>query len=411
MVNRFRLETQERRSFRRALSTRKSINFDEDPAPGSPAGSPFDESRRRTNSMDAPPTVAAAAKPATVARGNSRRIIDRKGSGGANAKLLRSDSSVGELITSSNAPTPPSMIAATFSSPKLRRGSVDSGMRMFGDTLSVIDSLPAQVMGQDSEEIEDAASLRNHVIVFGQMDHIQMFVAELRKPLLINEAYHQILIVNPGMPRKWYQIQNRYKDVYFLDCAVSSSYELTLMNVRQAYSMVLLAARETISVEDTSNIDSETLFMYLKMERFVPKEVFFTVELASSNNMGVLNSAIVRRSRIEKDANQKDSNWGGTSTGLASCVKGVHNFRTSMDVNAMLNQLRSEAAFSKQAMLVKQTSGTFSRMASMRKIQPIGVDAFLNDRRMSMSAMRRTSSGSSPPSDSKRETKVILCPD
>lgn len=51
-----------------------------------------------------------------------------------------------------------------------------------------------------------------------------------------------------------------------------------------------------LQVEE-ENIDSGTLFTYLKLEQFIPRGVFFSVELTCSSNMAVLNATIMRRVR------------------------------------------------------------------------------------------------------------------
>ena len=40
-------------------------------------------------------------------------------------------------------------------------------------------------------------------------------------------------------------------------------------------------------------MDSDTLFAYLKLEKYIPRDVFFTVELSCISNIAVLNSSIM----------------------------------------------------------------------------------------------------------------------
>eukprot|EP00602_Paraphysomonas_sp_CaronLab_P005050 CAMPEP_0185030594 /NCGR_PEP_ID=MMETSP1103-20130426/17565_1 /TAXON_ID=36769 /ORGANISM="Paraphysomonas bandaiensis, Strain Caron Lab Isolate" /LENGTH=1609 /DNA_ID=CAMNT_0027565787 /DNA_START=240 /DNA_END=5069 /DNA_ORIENTATION=+ len=337
LVSKFKADKEEKRKLRRVLSTRTSSIHDEDNKRGE-----------------------------SVKKSTSR-------------KFGRSESGAGEIIQSTAAQSGPSgsgiarrVAAVMRTAPVLanqsRRGSLDAALPQFSND-SVQKSVPR--FGAPSEEIYDAADLKGHIIFFGCMDHILLLVSELRKPLVVDDAYHPILIVNPGEPRKWHQIQSRYDDVYFLDSNVSSNQELTLMNVRAAYALVLLASRERINVDETSNVDSDAIFKYLKVERFVPRDVFFTVELSCPNNMGVLNSAIVRRSKLERDVTSRGPLWGDTGTGLASCLKGNYKFRNSIDVDVLLGHMKTEAVLDQHKECIQLTAGKFSRRrqsAAMRRL-------------------------------------------
>jgi hypothetical protein len=260
--------------------------------------------------------------------------------------LSRADSSIGEIITMStvtdkNAILRRSAQLGQFS--KTRRPSVDSG-------LNALTSV--QMKGRPSDEIEDASHLKNHIIVFGCMDYISIFVLELRKKLISDSDYRPILIVSPQEPRKWYQIRTKQNDIFLLTSTVTSAQDLILMNIRDAHALVLLAHRQAISVDETSNVDSESLFLYLTIEKLIPRNVFFTVELCRPNNMGVLNSVIVRRNKIEKNTILQPKNmtalatamYGNDSagTGLSLKLRGSHKFRGSVDISGMMNRLQSE---------------------------------------------------------------------
>jgi hypothetical protein len=52
-----------------------------------------------------------------------------------------------------------------------------------------------------------------------------------------------------------------------------------------------------MSQVEEENIDSSTLFAYLKLEQYIPRQVFFSVELTCSSNMAVLNATIMKRAR------------------------------------------------------------------------------------------------------------------
>jgi hypothetical protein len=78
---------------------------------------------------------------------------------------------------------------------------------------------------------------------------------------------------------------------------------------------------------EEENIDSSTLFAYLKLEQYIPRDVFFSVELTCSSNMAVLNATIMKRARrnpseyfrssraseiqLKKEGNGNDNNSAG----------------------------------------------------------------------------------------------------
>jgi hypothetical protein len=80
--------------------------------------------------------------------------------------------------------------------------------------------------------------------------------------------------------------------------------------------------------------------------------VFFTVELCRPNNMGVLNSVIVRRNKLEKNGNSQRKDvtslaaamYGNDAagTGLSLKLRGSHKFRGSVDIGSMMNRLQSD---------------------------------------------------------------------
>ena len=57
----------------------------------------------------------------------------------------------------------------------------------------------------------------------------------------------------------------------------------------------MLADRDQLAVVDDENLDAENLFAYLLLEKYVPRNVFFTAELTFESNMVVLNSCILQR--------------------------------------------------------------------------------------------------------------------
>lgn len=150
-------------------------------------------------------------------------------------------------------------------------------------------------LGHVSEELEDANALHDHIIVFGCVSNLHVFIAELRRPLIVSNSYHAIVVVNEEEPPRWEHITEAYNDVYFIRGKMVSSFDFNRSNVKKAFAVVLLAGRNSVTKVEEENIDADTLFAYLKLEKFIPRSVFFTVELTCASNMAVLNSTVVRR--------------------------------------------------------------------------------------------------------------------
>ena len=128
--------------------------------------------------------------------------------------------------------------------------------------------------------------LRNHIIVFGNTDCLSIFIPELRRPAVRGETYHPLVIVSPTEPQGWKIIKERYNDIYFLRGSLTRSAVFNSANIPKAFAVILFADRDRTSLEllDT-NIDSQTLFTYLKLEQHIPPDVFFSVELTCSSNV------------------------------------------------------------------------------------------------------------------------------
>ena len=152
-------------------------------------------------------------------------------------------------------------------------------------------------LGQPSCVIKDASQLQNHVIVCGSEANFHMFVGELRRPCVVGDTYHPILIVHPERPSSWHYIEEHYNDVYLLEGNPSRPSVLKRMALKRAFSISLMGARNSLSRVDEQVVNTGTLFAFLKMENFLPPHVFATVELTSTSNMAVLNATIMRRTR------------------------------------------------------------------------------------------------------------------
>jgi len=152
-------------------------------------------------------------------------------------------------------------------------------------------------LGLPSRRVDDASRLTDHIIVFGCVENVHLFVHELRRNLIQGHSYRPVVIMSEVEPIRWESIKSSYKDIYFIENSITSSAGFNASNVRDAFGIILLASRDSVTMVEEENLDAETLFAFLKLERYVPRYVFFTVELTCSNNMSVLNSTIMRRSR------------------------------------------------------------------------------------------------------------------
>jgi len=151
--------------------------------------------------------------------------------------------------------------------------------------------------GSDSGIVKDASGLSNHIVLIAAESNVLMFVQELRRPCILGDSYHPVLIVLPARPAIWNYIQCTYNDIYLMIGNPSSPSFLKRMNFTTSYSVALMGNRESMNKVDGQTVNTGTLFTYLKAESFVPPTCFLTVELTSSNNMSVLNATIMRRHR------------------------------------------------------------------------------------------------------------------
>jgi len=205
------------------------------------------------------------------------------------------DYSTGSISTPGRRPGAPRSNSGTGGHNLVKKGS--GSEHLYSDTGAIMDvDIPAG-FGQPSQQIVDASRLSDHIIVFGCVDYIHLFVNELRRPLIRGNSYRSIVIVNEFEPHRWTAIQQRFNDVYFLEEIMTTSQGFNASNVRDACAVILLASRDSVTMVEEENLDAETLFAYLKLERYIPRHVFFTVELTCANNMAVLNSTIMRRTR------------------------------------------------------------------------------------------------------------------
>lgn len=153
----------------------------------------------------------------------------------------------------------------------------------------------AQVDDINASIIQDASDLSDHIIVFGCVMNVIHFIAECRRQVLGRRSFRKILVVNEELPPKWDVIVDSYPDAYFLSGNLSSSSTFNKTNIKHAYSIVLLSGRESVTKVEEEYLDADTLFMYMKLEKYIPRHIFFGVELTCASNMAVLNASILRK--------------------------------------------------------------------------------------------------------------------
>ena len=236
--------------------------------------------------------------------------------------------------------------------------------------------------GHSPIEIKNAANLRNHVIVMGCVDNVVVFLKELRMPQPTDLCYHPVLVVAEDLSNStWSHIKKRFNDVYLMRGRARScgEQELTSMNIESAHSLVLLASRQRNSADDATNIDAAAIFTYLKLQKYVPRHVFFTVELFLASSIGPLDSLVMRHIRISEAEGKKDSeeaNPHRAPTGISvsssrqrgSIIKIGGNVDTPLLFQEMF--LRS-LSVNNSAMSVEMVSELVSRASKTR--QPGGM--------------------------------------
>jgi hypothetical protein len=138
-------------------------------------------------------------------------------------------------------------------------------------------------------------------------------------------------------------------------------------NVSQAHAVVLLASRDSVQAVEAENLDAETLFTYLKLEQYIPKNVFFTVELTCDSNFPVLNSTILRRANAH--ALHRTAVGTGTSSHTASTSKANsgHGSPTSHSMNS--HSLMTVDHHARVIQATQKASHAFSKTRLAKKLQ------------------------------------------
>ena len=147
-------------------------------------------------------------------------------------------------------------------------------------------------LGQVSITLDDASTLTNHVVVFGSDAYTMMFISELRRPAVVGDSYHPIVIFSEQQPTDWETISARFNDVYYIKASTTRNTVVNKANLEKAFSLIFLSNRGSYV-----DGDAVTLFSFLKLEQIIPPHVFCSLELNSTENMGVLNATIMKKER------------------------------------------------------------------------------------------------------------------
>jgi len=152
-------------------------------------------------------------------------------------------------------------------------------------------------LGLPSAEIRDALDIKNHVIVGGCEENLQMFITELRRPVVVGALYHPVVIVSEETPKRWNFIKERFNDIYFHKGSIANLETLRLINAKEAFSLTIMAARKEVLIVDDQHVNPGTLLAYLAIESSIPRHVRISVEITNPVNIAVMNATIVRRER------------------------------------------------------------------------------------------------------------------
>jgi len=198
-------------------------------------------------------------------------------------------------------------------------------------------------------KISDASSIRNHVVVFGYTKNVHHFINELRRPVLSNSDRHPIVVVSEELPLLWDSIAEEFSDVYFLSGTLSNSSTFNKTNIKYAHSIILLSGRDNVTKVEEEYLDADTLFMYMKLEKHIPRYVFFGVELTCASNMAVLNSSVIRQvseaDKISALSNTQakalnstaNSSKAALAIGPSSSSSGVNDFSAVHEFSLRVN--------------------------------------------------------------------------
>ena len=208
----------------------------------------------------------------------------------ARSRALSDDSFLSRDTTTTLTESPSAMLRKAPMKSMDRGESIDDYMAQFGKPSKIIDKV----------------DFENHIIVLGNESNFHLFLNELRRPAVVGRSYHPILLVAMSIPPKWENICARFNDVYLLIGSLTRSAVFNKINIDKTFAVILLASRDGITKVEEENIDSDTLFVYLKLEQYIPRHVFFSVELTCSSNMAVLNATIMRRTRLPEQRLQRE---------------------------------------------------------------------------------------------------------
>ena len=132
-------------------------------------------------------------------------------------------------------------------------------------------------MVEYSNELENCFDLQGHIIVFGSTSNLFQFLVEIRKTVhsIEGSTHKDIVVVDEQPPIMWDIMTETFESVYFLRGRMIRSVDFNRINVANASSVVLLAGRDSVTRIEGENLDAEALFSYLKLEKYIPRHVFF----------------------------------------------------------------------------------------------------------------------------------------
>ena len=227
-------------------------------------------------------------------------------------------------------------------------------------------------MDRESQSLMDASEFKDHIVVFGCTTNLSVFIAELRRPLVSSSSYHSVVVVDDVEPSKWDFIVEAFNDVYFMKGKMTSSKDFNRTNIRDAFAVVLLAGRDTLSKVEEENLDADTLFAYLKLEKYIPRDVFFTVELTCASNMAVLNSTVIRRAAgsnanliYKGSSRQHTISHNSSRTSVTSDSGSERDATTRSLMTAGSDRSRLKTSSQAPAVAPRQSRGTFTSSKKM----------------------------------------------
>jgi len=145
--------------------------------------------------------------------------------------------------------------------------------------------------------------------------------------------------------------------VHWIQGSCGSASDLLKLNLIQAWQFTIISSERPPTEVEGDFIESDSILAYLQIERFLPPNLFFTIELPSTD-IGVLNATLLRRRKDSLDQllSRSQKNFGQLSDSSSSMtVRGVFS-----------TQRKSEMSF-RGGMSMDEGDRNSKSLASMRK--------------------------------------------